>query len=81
MHLQICAWRPLPAGAEQIPPDGKPNYKDQLAREYLVKWTGRGFRHVRTAHHKGLLLRQAPRSLGSLTPGCSRCRPRSSDSF
>jgi hypothetical protein len=23
-----------------------PNYKDPLPREYLVKWTARGFRHV-----------------------------------
>ena len=24
----------------------KPFYKNQLQREYLVKWTGRSFRHV-----------------------------------
>lgn len=44
---QVIAWRPLPANAkEDLDPDEFPDYKDDLPREYLVKWTDRGFRHV-----------------------------------
>ncbi|ORY30527.1 SNF2 family N-terminal domain-domain-containing protein [Naematelia encephala] len=52
----ILAWRPLPANAKEDPRDAdeKPFYKDALPREYLVKWTARGFRHVTWVPHSWL---------------------------
>ncbi|ORX37279.1 SNF2 family N-terminal domain-domain-containing protein [Kockovaella imperatae] len=51
----ICAWRPSPADAVEPELDGDdgepPSYKDALPREYLVKWAGRGFRHVTWIPH------------------------------
>ncbi|ORY25961.1 SNF2 family N-terminal domain-domain-containing protein [Naematelia encephala] len=48
--------RPLPANAKEDPRDAdeKPFYKDALPREYLVKWTARGFRHVTWVPHSWL---------------------------
>jgi hypothetical protein len=45
---KIIAWRPLPSDAveKKRKKDEVPHWKDALPREYLVKWTLRGFRHV-----------------------------------
>lgn len=61
---QICAWRPNPPNAREAPrqPGEKPFYKDPLPREYLVKWIGRGFRHVTWVPHTWLLT-SAPQKL------------------
>ncbi|EIW67468.1 hypothetical protein TREMEDRAFT_40234, partial [Tremella mesenterica DSM 1558] len=60
----IIAWRPLPADAKEDPrdPGELPRYKDLLPREYLVKWTGRGFRHATWVPHTWLLT-AAPQKL------------------
>ncbi|WWD18597.1 hypothetical protein CI109_103050 [Kwoniella shandongensis] len=52
----IIAWRPLPADATEPPlePDESASWKDPLPREYLVKWNGRGFRHVTWVPHTWL---------------------------
>lgn len=54
---RVIAWRPLPADAEEPPlnPGELPNYRDRLPREYLVKWKGRGFRHLNWVPHAWLL--------------------------
>lgn len=53
---QICAWRPSPADAVDIDSNEKPNPKTVLRREYLVKWVGRGFRHVTWVPHAWLMV-------------------------
>nr|XP_019045482.1 hypothetical protein I302_05872 [Kwoniella bestiolae CBS 10118]OCF24412.1 hypothetical protein I302_05872 [Kwoniella bestiolae CBS 10118] len=52
----VIAWRPSPANAvePELEEDEKANWKDALPREYLVKWTGRGFRHVSWVPHPWL---------------------------
>ncbi|WWC96240.1 hypothetical protein V866_003107 [Kwoniella sp. B9012] len=52
----IIAWRPSPPNAvePELAEDEKANWKDPLPREYLVKWTGRGFRHVTWVPHPWL---------------------------
>ncbi|OCF72795.1 hypothetical protein I204_06024 [Kwoniella mangroviensis CBS 8886] len=52
----IIAWRPSPPNAiePELEEDEKANWKDPLPREYLVKWTGRGFRHVTWVPHPWL---------------------------
>lgn len=54
---RIIAWRPLPADAkEPSRAEGElPNYRDQLPREYLVKWRDRSFRHLNWVPHSWLL--------------------------
>ncbi|WWC62726.1 uncharacterized protein I303_105323 [Kwoniella dejecticola CBS 10117] len=49
----VIAWRPSPANAvePELDVDEKAHWKDPLAREYLVKWTGRGFRHATWVPH------------------------------
>ena len=49
---KIIAWRPFPKGATQ--PD-KPNYRDALPREYLVKWKDRSYRRVTWVPHMWIL--------------------------
>ena len=49
---KIIAWRPSPEGAAQ--PD-KPNYKDALPREYLIKWKDRSYRRVTWVPHMWIL--------------------------
>ncbi|WVR06458.1 hypothetical protein IAU60_003489 [Kwoniella sp. DSM 27419] len=52
----IIAWRPSPADIQEpeLDEDEKANWKDPLPREYLVKWTSRGFRHVTWVPHAWL---------------------------
>ncbi|KAL1739193.1 P-loop containing nucleoside triphosphate hydrolase protein, partial [Schizophyllum fasciatum] len=50
---KILAWRPYPAGATQ--PSDPVNYKDNLPREYLVKWESRSYRRVEWVPHMWLL--------------------------
>ncbi|KAL7423006.1 hypothetical protein Q5752_002304 [Cryptotrichosporon argae] len=49
----VIAWRPCPPNAVEPPrEEGElPRWKDNLPREYLVKWTGRGFRHLSWVPH------------------------------
>jgi chromodomain-helicase-DNA-binding protein 4 len=49
---KIIAWRPSPEGAAQ--PD-KPNYKDPLPREYLIKWKDRSYRRLTWVPHMWIL--------------------------
>jgi hypothetical protein len=46
----------------QLDPGELPNYRNRLPREYLVKWTGRGFRHTTWVPH-GWLVAVAPGKL------------------
>ncbi|CAK9780669.1 hypothetical protein CC85DRAFT_293493 [Cutaneotrichosporon oleaginosum] len=61
---RIIAWRPFPADAIEpdLEPEELPNYRDRLPREYLVKWTARGFRHSTWVPH-GWLVAVAPQKL------------------
>lgn len=45
---KVIAWRPSPATAveDPLPPGTAADYRKQLPREYLVKWTQLGFRHI-----------------------------------
>lgn len=54
---KILAWRPYPADAVETStdPKGIPNYKAQLPREYLVKWSGRSYRRVQWVPHMWLV--------------------------
>ena len=54
---KILAWRPYPADAVEVStdPKGIPNYKAQLPREYLVKWSGRSYRRVQWVPHMWLV--------------------------
>ena len=54
---KILAWRPYPADALQAStePKGIPNYKAQLPREYLIKWSGRSYRRVQWVPHMWLV--------------------------
>lgn len=56
-NAQIIAWRPLPADAvePEYDPRELPNYRDRLPREYLIKWTARGFRHTTWVPHGWLV--------------------------
>jgi hypothetical protein len=51
---KIIAWRPYPSSAVE-PPNVLPNYKAQLPREYLVKWSGRSYRRLDWVPHMWLL--------------------------
>ncbi|WRT67913.1 uncharacterized protein IL334_004887 [Kwoniella shivajii] len=59
----IIAWRPSPPNAKEpeLEDDEKANWKDTLPREYLVKWTGRSFRHVTWVPHPWLQVLSAQR--------------------
>ncbi|BEJ14072.1 hypothetical protein CspHIS471_0312460 [Cutaneotrichosporon sp. HIS471] len=61
---RIIAWRPFPADAvePELEPGELPNYRDRLPREYLLKWSGRGFRHATWVPH-GWLVAVAPQKL------------------
>lgn len=50
---KIIAWRPYPANAKE--PPGVPHYKDQLPREYLVKWQDRSYRRLSWVPHMWLV--------------------------
>ncbi|KAL1760995.1 SNF2 family N-terminal domain-containing protein, partial [Schizophyllum commune] len=50
---KIIAWRPYPSNA--IQPSEPVNYKDNLPREYLVKWEGRSYRRTEWVPHMWLL--------------------------
>lgn len=50
---KILAWRPYPPNATET--SDSPNYKDQLPREYLVKWQGRSYRRTQWVPHMWLL--------------------------
>ncbi|TRM65956.1 SNF2 family N-terminal domain-containing protein [Schizophyllum amplum] len=50
---KILAWKPYPANAAQ-PPDPV-HYKDNLPREYLVKWDNRSYRRVQWVPHMWLV--------------------------
>lgn len=54
---KILAWRPYPANAVEATsdPEGIPNYKAQLPREYLIKWSGRSYRRVQWVPHMWLV--------------------------
>lgn len=54
---KILAWRPYPANAVEAStdPEGIPNYKAQLPREYLIKWSGRSYRRVQWVPHMWLV--------------------------
>ncbi|KAF8807753.1 hypothetical protein BYT27DRAFT_7189847 [Phlegmacium glaucopus] len=54
---KILAWRPYPADAVEAStdPKGMPNYKAQLPREYLIKWSGRSYRRVQWVPHMWLV--------------------------
>lgn len=49
---KIIAWRPFPKDAPQ---SNKPNYRDALPREYLVKWKDRSYRRVTWVPHMWIL--------------------------
>lgn len=49
---KIIAWRPSPVDAVQ---PGEPNYRDQLPREYLIKWKDRSYRRVTWVPHMWIL--------------------------
>ncbi|TFK56559.1 hypothetical protein OE88DRAFT_1730039 [Heliocybe sulcata] len=53
---KILAWRPYPATAVEPPhPKGElPNYKNNLPREYLVKWVDRSYRRLAWVPHMWL---------------------------
>ena len=53
----ILAWRPYPKDAPDAQKDSQepPNYRDALAREYLVKWDGRSYRRAQWVPHMWLL--------------------------
>ena len=50
---KIIAWRPYPASAKETL--GVPHYKDQLPREYLVKWQDRSYRRLSWVPHMWLV--------------------------
>jgi len=50
---KIIAWRPYPANSPATPATG--NYKDQLPREYLVKWDKRSYRRLSWVPHMWLV--------------------------
>ncbi|TFK36879.1 hypothetical protein BDQ12DRAFT_686022 [Crucibulum laeve] len=54
---KIIAWRPYPPNAIEPPrpPNEPPHYKDQLPREYLVKWKDRSFKRVQWVPHMWLV--------------------------
>ena len=54
---KILAWRPYPANAVEAStgPEEIPNYKAQLPREYLIKWSGRSYRRVQWVPHMWLV--------------------------
>lgn len=54
---KIIAWRPYPSNAIEPArePNELPNYKTQLPREYLVKWSGRSYRRLDWVPHMWLL--------------------------
>ena len=54
---KILAWRPYPGDAVEAStdPKGMPNYKAQLPREYLIKWSGRSYRRVQWVPHMWLV--------------------------
>lgn len=51
---KIIAWRPYPANAKETP-GSVPHYKDQLPREYLVKWQDRSYRRLSWVPHMWLV--------------------------
>lgn len=56
-HVEkILAWRPYPANAPKtrVLSADPPNYKDNLPREYLVKWDGRSYRRAQWVPHMWL---------------------------
>jgi chromodomain-helicase-DNA-binding protein 4 len=53
---KIIAWRPSPEGATQ---EDKPNYRDALPREYLIKWKDRSYRRVTWVPHMWILATHA----------------------
>ncbi|GBE77743.1 hypothetical protein SCP_0106250 [Sparassis crispa] len=59
----ILAWRPYPEGAVEPPreADEPINYKASLPREYLVKWTDRGYKRTQWVPHMWLLAMQPAR--------------------
>ncbi|WVF69124.1 hypothetical protein IAT40_003898 [Kwoniella sp. CBS 6097] len=69
----IIAWRPSPAEAVEsaLDEDEKANWKDALPREYLVKWTNRGFRHVTWVPHAWLQITTAAKLRNFLEKGPS----------
>ncbi|OCF38336.1 hypothetical protein I317_07902 [Kwoniella heveanensis CBS 569] len=69
----IIAWRPAPAEAVEpaLDEDEKANWKDALPREYLVKWTNRGFRHVTWVPHAWLQITSAAKLRNFLEKGPS----------
>ncbi|KAJ2932680.1 hypothetical protein H1R20_g4415, partial [Candolleomyces eurysporus] len=54
---KIIAWRPYPPDAKEPPraPNSVPNYKEQLPREYLVKWMDRSYRRTSWVPHMWLV--------------------------
>ncbi|WVQ96611.1 hypothetical protein IAU59_003716 [Kwoniella sp. CBS 9459] len=69
----IIAWRPSPAEAIEpaLDEDEKANWKDALPREYLVKWSDRGFRHVTWVSHAWLQITTAAKLRNFLEKGPS----------
>ncbi len=56
-HVEkILAWRPYPANAPNIHvlSADPPNYKENLFREYLIKWDGRSYRRAQWVPHMWL---------------------------
>ncbi|KAF5323433.1 hypothetical protein D9611_005738 [Ephemerocybe angulata] len=51
---KIIAWRPYPANAQESLKSA-PHYKDQLPREYLVKWADRSYRRLSWVPHMWLV--------------------------
>ncbi|EDR15764.1 SNF2 family DNA-dependent ATPase [Laccaria bicolor S238N-H82] len=54
---KIIAWRPYPPNAVEVfrPIDQPPHYKEQLPREYLVKWLARSYRRTEWVPHMWLV--------------------------
>ena len=53
---KIIAWRPYPPDTKEANPD-EPYYRDNLPREYLVKWPGKSYRRTSWVPHLWLLAR------------------------
>lgn len=53
---KIIAWRPYPPDAKEANPD-ESYYRDDLPREYLVKWPGKSYRRTSWVPHLWLLAR------------------------
>ncbi|KAF8167730.1 SNF2 family N-terminal domain-containing protein [Crassisporium funariophilum] len=68
---KILAWRPYPANSVDVSSATQelPNYKAQLPREYLVKWSGRSYRRLQWVPHMWLVSTNPARLKNFLSGG------------